>query len=178
MSTRTELTAKIETLIHDNNSKEVTASNVREVLKDFRDSNFNIDDDELKLMKYNSTQTLEEYLNSIIGAVPLWGSTDFFDPSSSNGNIESYSDNGIISSMVYQTPSNERSELTINFSQSIADRKLSISFVTDRTNVTSESNYTSTIIYRVSSTQIKIGLREIGGYAGKIRLEILAHKIS
>ena len=62
--TRQELTSKIETFIHDNNSKEVTASNVREVLKDFRDSNFNIDDDELRTMKYNSTQTLEEYLNS------------------------------------------------------------------------------------------------------------------
>lgn len=178
MSTRTELTAKIETLIHDNNSKEVTASNVREVLKDFRDSNFNIDDDELKSMKYNSTQTLETYLNSIIGALPLWGSTNFFDPSSSNGSIESYSENGIVSSMVYQNPSNERSEITVNFSESIADRKLSISLHTDVSNVSGESNYTAPVIYRVSSTQIKIGLRESGGHVGKIRLEILAHKTS
>lgn len=178
MSTRAELTGKIETLIHDNNSKEVTALNVREVLKDFRDSNFNIDDDELRTMKYNSTQTLEEYLNSIVGAVPLWGSTDYFDPSSSSGNIESYSDNGIVSSNNYLNTSSERSEITVNFSQSIADRKLSISIHTDRTNVAGESNYTSTVIYRVSSTQIKIGLRELGGYVGKIRFEILAHKTS
>jgi hypothetical protein len=177
---RNDLVSAVSTNLHNNSNKEITAASLRDVINDLIESKFNVIDDELKSMKYNSTQSLEQHLSSVVGSVPLWGSTDFFDPSSSTGSIESYSDSGIVSSMAYQNPSNERSEITVNFSESIADRKLSISIYTElgKENAAGESNYTSPVISRFHSKQIKIGLRELGGYVGKIRLEILAFKIN
>lgn len=171
---RTDLTATIEQLILDNNNKEITASNVRTVLKDFRDSKFNRVDDELRLLKFNATQTLEQYLNSIIGAVPLWGSTQTLDVGSRNGNLQGNNE-GIISSITYINLGSGDSEVTVNFLQSIANRKISISFYTD-SSIDSNNDLCAPTIRRVSSTQIKVGLKEVRSNVQKIRLEILAFK--
>ena len=171
---RNDLNSALGSNVYSNSNKEITATMLKSIINDIIDSKFNIVEDELENVKYNDTQTLEEYLNSIVGGIPLWGSTDYFDPSSDNGSIESYSENGIVSDIVYLRPSNERTEITINLSQSTSNRKIVISIHTEQSNVSGESNYTTPVIKRVSSTQVKIGLREIGGTVGKIRLEILA----
>lgn len=173
---RTDLTELLERLIYDNNNKEITAQNVRNVIKDFRDSNYNIEDDELKDFKYNSSQTLEDYLNSLIGAIPLWGSTDYFNTGSSSGNIQSYNDNGIVSSMIYSESGDTGSELTINFSQNISNRKISIQIHTDSSNMNYENDLSATVVRRIGPTQIKVGIREFASIQQKTRLEILAFK--
>lgn len=179
---RADITSAISSNVYDNTNKEILASMVRAVLTDFNDSFFNNLTDELKSKKYNSTQTLEEYLNTLIGSIPLKGSTDWFDPSSANGSVESYEEggqpnNGIVSNWSYDNPNNERSILTVNFSQSIANREILLTIYTSDERVSSpqlESNYCVPIIGRVGSFQIKIGIREIGGYVGKIRIGIIA----
>lgn len=172
---RADITSVISSNVYDNTNKEILASMMRTVLTDFNDSFFNNLTDELKSKKYNSTQNLEQYLSTLVGSIPLKGSTDWFDPSSSTGNIQSYSENGIVSSMAYANPNNERTEITVNFSQSIATKEFILTLYSDNvSSVQLEANYCTPVIARISSTQIKIGIREIGGYAGKIRIGIIA----
>lgn len=175
---RNDITNSISSNIYQNTNKEITATMLREVLTDIKDSFFNNLSDELRSKKYNNSQSLEEYLGNLIGKPTLWGSTDWFDPSSANGNIEEYEDNGIVSSISYSNPNNERSFLIINFSKDISDRKIDVNLFTDNFSSTQlESNYCAPVIANFSFNQIRVGLREIGGYNGKIRIEVMAHSV-
>lgn len=65
MATRAEIQQLIESKIYDNLNKEILASMVREVLEGFKDSYFNLDEDELANQNYNSTQTLSQFFNTL-----------------------------------------------------------------------------------------------------------------
>jgi len=92
--------------ILNNLNKEILASMVREVFADHKDSNLNLLDDELKGVKYNSTQTLKDYLDLITGAVPLHGVITGINVGLSSGSIniansQGNPQGGIIQDAVY-----------------------------------------------------------------------------
>lgn len=60
MSSRLILQQLIDNNIYDNNAKEILASMVRTVLEEMMNSDFNKTDDQLQLLKYNSTLTLAQ----------------------------------------------------------------------------------------------------------------------
>jgi hypothetical protein len=123
---------------------------------------------------------LAQYLDTaqitdLIESTPtfLKASTDWFDPSSPNGSFTNYTgDKGILSSVSYSVQS-ERTELTLNFSQSISGKSPITVFYTDQTNVAQEADYTKPVFRIVNSTQLVLGIREIDGAVGKIRIELI-----
>ena len=179
---RADLTSVIGSNIYDNTNKEILAAMVRAVLNDFRDSKFNLIDDELKGVTYRTVsgvkQTLEQYLNALVGAIPLWGSTDYFDIASTTGNIQPYSDNGIVSSMTYIRLGSSDCEITVNLSKSVDTRKVMFSIYTESSNMQQQNDVCTPVIRKISSTTFKVGLREVSGETQKIRLEILAFKVT
>ena len=130
---RNDITAAITANVYDNNNKEILAQMIREVFADLRDSKFNLIDDELANLKYDSQFTLAQKLANSANLPPLWGSTDYFDVGSSDGDIESYNDNGIVQSMNYLRSGDHDCEITINLSKSISNRKLSVNLFTNST---------------------------------------------
>ena len=175
---RVQLTEIVEQNIYDNTQKEVLASMVREVLKDYRDSHYNLIDDELRTVKYNSTQTLEQYLNTIAGSVPVYGRILNFDVGLGSGFDLEIDDNppGIISSAItkgypYITPD---SLIEINFSTNIANKRLIPVLTTNSENWNYQNDICTPTIRRITPTQIHLGLREIAGVAQSLNIEIIA----
>lgn len=151
---------------------------VRDVLGDFRDSYFNLIDDELANLKYNSSLTLAQKLDGSANLPPLWGSSDYFDPGSPSGDIESYNDNGIVQSMNYVRSGTSDCEVTINLSKSIANRKLAINLFTNSTDFNSNNDLCVPVVRVVDSQTVKVALREVSGHDQSIRIEIMAFQVN
>lgn len=62
--TRAQLTQKVLDRVFDNNAKQVTTKNVRDVFNALIESCFNLLDDELKSLKYEGNITLEQAIDS------------------------------------------------------------------------------------------------------------------
>lgn len=104
----------------------------------------------------------------------LVGSTDWFDPSSPNGSIQTYDgDKGIVSSMVYQLTSTDRTTITVNLSQSIEGKFIVASYHAEEAGLAFDTNFSAPMIAYINPTQIKIGIRQYGGNVDKIRVELL-----
>ncbi|WP_066223356.1 hypothetical protein [Formosa haliotis] len=178
---RNNITQAIEGNVRDNNNKEITAEMIRSVLADFRDSYFNLIDDYLANLKYDNQYTLAEILAQSANVPPLWGSSDFFDPGSTDGNIVEYNDNGngtgIVQSMSYLSLGGPDCEITLNLSKSISNKKLVVSYFTDNTNLNSHNDFCAPIIRVVHSQAVKIGIREIAGAVNKLRIELFAFTV-
>lgn len=173
---RNDLTSVIGSNIFDNNNKEILASMVRVVLNDFRDSKFNLIDDELKGVTYQTIggnkQTLEQYLNSVVGALPVYGTITNVDPGGAVG--VTYTSGGIITSAKSIDRQHNDTLIEVNFSQSIANRRI-IPLI----NYTSEywgkaNDFCVPVIKRISSTRIHLAIREVSGGVQKINFEIIA----
>lgn len=175
---RNNITQAVNQNVYDNTNKEILASMLRDVFNDYRDSFFNLIDDHLKNMLYEEGQTLEQVINASANVPPLWGSTDWFDVGTPDGDIENYSPKGIVSSMSYERTGNHDSQITINFSKSILNRKLAVNVFFNGSNYNDNNDVCVPVIRVVSSTQIKVALREVSSNNQKIRLEILAFTVS
>lgn len=104
----------------------------------------------------------------------LVGSTDWFDPSSPTGSIQTYTgDKGIVSSMVYQLTSTDRTTITVNLSQSIEGKFIVAAYHAEEAALAFDTNFAAPMIAYVNPTQIKIGIRQYGGNVDKIRIELL-----
>ena len=172
---RVQLTEIVEANIYDNTQKEVLASMVREVLKDYRDSHYNLIDDELRTIKYNSTQTLEQYLNTIAGSIPVVGRVLTFDVGAVY--TQPLNVDGIISSATSLAPSPNNapdSLIEINFSINIANKRLIPVLTTNSSNWNSQNDICTPVIRRISITQIHLALREIQPSAQSLNIEIIA----
>jgi len=173
---RNEVTSVFNTNIYNNKNNEIDYLNVLTVLNEIRDSFFNLKDDLLKDLKYNQNQTLEQYINSLIGAVPFWGTTGYFDVGSNTGDIQDAGiDAGIVTDIVFNRISDKDSEVIINLSENIADRKLAVNLFTDAS-INNNNDLCAPIIKRNNSKQISVGLREVTRTTQKVRIEILAYK--
>ena len=176
---RVQLTEIVEQNIYDNTQKEILAENVREVLLDYRDSHYNLIDDELRTVKYNSTQTLEQYLNTIAGSVPVYGRILNFDVGLGSG-VDLVIDNnppGIISSAStkgYPYITNN-SLIEINFNIDIGNKRLIPVLTTNSENWDYQNDICTPTIRRITTEQIHLGLRQIvPGIPQSLNIEIIA----
>ena len=170
---RQDLAALVDQKVYDNTQKEILAAMVRDVFLDYRDSHFNWISDELKLAKYNSTQTLEQYLNTIAGSVPVYGRVLNVDVGKSSGNLNV---DGIISSASFTDGGGNDSRIRVVFSQNIGNKRL-IPVFTVAANVlnwNSHNDVCAPVIRRVSTTEIDLTLREVSGDLQKLDIEIIA----
>ena len=180
--TRNEITQDVNTNIYDNNNKEITAAMFRTVLGNFRDSKFNLKDDELKTLNYevvnNVAVSLQEKLESLVGALPLWGSTKWFDPGSDDGDIEDYIEYGIVENISYARSGDHDCELIIQVEEgALENRYLSVSVHYQSTNYNNNNDLGTPIVWRYNSSSLKVSLREFESHSQKIRFEILAFKV-
>ena len=166
---RTDETQIVNDNVYDNNAKEIDPAMVRAVLQSLIESNFNIVDDVLKNMNYDTGVTLANFL-----AKPLWGATGDFDISGFSGSISGSS--GIVSSATASVLSSSDSEITINFSEDISDRKISVNIFTSSSLTIRQNDVCAPVIRIVNGTTIKVGLREVSVETQSIRLEIIAFK--
>lgn len=168
---RNDLTAVVSSNIFDNTSKEIDPSEVRAVLEDFNDSKFNIEDDQLRYAMYNETQTLEQYLAQVVGAIPIYGVVKNFDIGSSPA---SWQVEGIISSAEFITESDRETLIEINFSEDISERRLIPVLTYSHSNWGRANDSTVPVIRRISSTRINLTMRETEGTDQDLDIEIIA----
>lgn len=174
---RNDVTSAINSNIYDNNNKEILALMVRNVLGDFRDSYFNLIDDQLANLKYDANNTLAQILENSAIVPPLWGSSDYFDVGSLNGNIQSYSDKGIVQSMNYHRQDDKNCEVSLNLSKSIANRKLVVN-VFHNDPVYTTNNDICTPVIRVGAGKVYVAFREVTSKSQQIRVEIMAFQVN
>lgn len=171
---RTDETQIVNDNIYDNNAKEITPEMVRTVMATLIESHFNLVDDFLQNLNYSSGVTLQEKFEE--SSDPLWGETGSFDVVGTVGAISGGS--GIVSSASQSASGSADSEVTINLSQSISDRKIIVTIHTNNPDMSSQNDICAPVVRVASSTQIRVGLREVASEVQSIRLEILAFKIS
>jgi len=161
--------------IYDNNAKEVTPEMVKLVLDALIDSNYNLVDDTLKSLKYDSSQTLEQKFNDVSDVLPLWGATGAFDVvGNTGGTIPISGSQGIVSSASHTRVNNNNAYITINFNKSIASRKITVGVFTNSTNTDGNNDILTPVTRVVSSTQITVALREDSSDVQQVRLEVMA----
>ena len=171
---REDLTQLVEQKVYDNTQKEILASMMRDVLFEFKDSHFNWISDQLKTVKYNETQTLEQYLNAIAGSVPTYGRVLNFDVGAGSGITLGV--DGIISSAVTigYTSFTQNSLIEINFSQSIATKRLIPVLTTAAQNWDDQNDVCAPTIRRISTTQIHLALKQVENNPQNLDIEIIA----
>ena len=170
---RQDLAALVDQNVYDNTNKEILAAMVRDVLLDYRDSHFNWISDELKTAKYNSTQTLEQYLNTIAGSVPVYGTVLDIDVGN-NSDPVNFTVDGIISSAKYLHRSSFKCQIEVNFNVNIGNKRLIPVATTDSTDWAAQGTILTPVIRRISTTQIRVSMREVTGETQSINLEIIA----
>lgn len=167
---RTGIDQIIQANIYDNTQKEILAAMVREVFADFRDSYFNLLDDKLQNLKYNDAQTLSEYLATVAGAVPKSGQVlniDIGDP------LKSFTVDGIISSASSIERTSDGTLIEINFSESIAGKKIIPVLATKSLNWLDQNDLAAPFYRYISSTRINVGLRQFDDPDQSIDLQII-----
>ena len=171
---RAQLTQVVDQNVYDNTQKEILAEMVREVLKDYRDSHFNLIDDELKNYKYNSTQTLEQYLNTIAGAVPVVGRIINFDVGLGSGST--LNTDGIIQSAeTLGIPAITRDSLIeMTFSIDVSNKRLIPVIYSDSNDWSSQNDICTPVLRRISTTRVRLTIREVAQTAQNLNIEIIA----
>jgi len=174
---RTGITSSINSNIYDNGNKEIFAAMVREVLDDVKDSYFNLLDDQLANMKFNNENTLQEYFNKVTGRVPLRGTVENFDVGSTNTGQDTggFDVDGIISSAYTVKVTRDDHLIEINFSKSIGNRFLIPVIRSTAGSYWDDQNDIATpVIIIISTTKIKVAIREISNPTQNISLDIIA----
>lgn len=167
---RTGIDQSITANVYDNNQKEILAAMVREVLADFRDSYFNLLDDKLQGLKFNDTQTLQQYLDTIAGSVPKSGTVLNVDVA---GALGTYSVDGIISSASMIDRNDVMSVIEINFTESISGKRIIPILKTRSQDSNSQKDITPPVVRVISSTRINIIIREVFSTVQALDLEII-----
>jgi hypothetical protein len=171
---RTGIDKSISDNIYDNTQKEIRAEMVREVLEDVRDSFFNLIDDRLASVKFNNDMTLQQYLDTIAGSVPKFGTVLNIDIGGGSGSSGALTvDNGIILNASVLQRSGSDTEIEINFKESIEGKRIIPVFKTRSLNYNANNDVGSPVVFFVSNTRIKVGLREVSSEAQSLDLEII-----
>jgi hypothetical protein len=169
---RNNLESTVDQNIFDNNNNEILARMVRDVLRDYRDSHFNLLEDELANLQFNSTQTLQQYIDDRLGAVPLHGTVSGIEVGSAN---QSLSSSGIVSNATYLTGDGSQSIYSLEFNTSIAQKKIVTQWIYNSSGSGNIDNTVSPAFIRlVSSTRIDLIVREYIPVAQNLTLQITA----
>lgn len=174
---RDDMMSTINSNVYDNNNKEILALMVRNVLKDLKDSYFNLIDDRLASLKYDENNTLAQVLANSANIPPLWGSSDYFDVGSADGNIQTYSDKGIVQTMGYNRQDSSNCEVTLYIPKGIGNRKVLVNVFHDDIFYANNNDICAPVI-RVTGGEVKIALREVTKKSQKIRVEIMAFQVN
>ena len=173
MSSRAVIQQIIDTNVYDNNNKEILAAMVRTVLEELMNSNFNKTDDEMQGLKYNSTQTLQQFFAS----VPIIRQSTI-GPFDVHGGITSSLDvvGDVIVTAATITNAENDSKITIDFSENISQRKFIFNYQTTDLG-DAGLNRNNDVIYPVwrleTATRIILGIREVSGQTQNILLNII-----
>ena len=177
---REDLTALVDQKVYDNTQKEILASMMREVLKDFKDSHFNWISDELKTAMYNSTQTLEQYLNTVTGSVPRRGRIVNVDVGNNgrpaNIDIASNNDvpNGIITSASYVHRESLKCQIKIVTSIPVNTRMvIPVLRTPSKNNWQAQTTLGACVMVIDSSHEIHLNIRELSPTTQNLDIEII-----
>jgi len=170
--TRNQLTQLTNSNIYDNGNKEILAQMLRLVVQDHRDSNFNLLDDLLKNFRYNATQSLEQYIDSVLGRVPIYGTVSGIDVGASTQTL-AVDGIVIISASIIQNDGAD-TLYKIDFSESIANRRLVPVLQFNDNNWNIHNDVVTPVIRRISSQTINVAMREVSNNAQDLTLEIIA----
>lgn len=173
MSSRTVIQQVIDTNVYDNNNKEILAAMVRTVLEELMNSNFNKTDDEMQGLKYNSTQTLQQFFANV--PVIRQSTIGPFDVSGGITATLAISGSTIVSAASISQSVND-SKITIDFSENISTRKFMFNYQT--TDIGDEglnrNNDVISPVWRLeTATRIVVGVREISGQTQNILLNVI-----
>ncbi|TYP71490.1 hypothetical protein [Aquimarina intermedia] len=168
---RSNVTEVVNSNVYDNNNKEIAAANVKAVLYELRDSFFNLIDDRLKSMKYDGNTTLQTHLNSIVGAIPVYGTV--YNIQIGNSPV-SYTVGGIISSAKIIANSGNDTLIEVNFKQNIYNRRLIPTLNYTASDWNNHNDVCYPVIRRISGTRIHVAFREVSGNHQRLHLEIIA----
>lgn len=168
--TRAELLQLIQDNVPDNESKLITAEMMRDVLNALVNNGYILDSDLLKDVDYNTGQTLEQRLQAVEGAVPLWGLTGAFDVGGPSGSLGS--NEGIITSVTLTQLTSRDTQATILFNQSISGKRVVVNVLTDSGDMNANNDVGAPVV-RVQSNGIIVGLLDITGSNQSVRLQVL-----
>lgn len=171
--TRNELQQFTESKIYDNDDNEIVARFLRETFKEYRDSHFNRKEDEMANLKFNSTQTLQEYLDERIGRAPLFGQVSGLNIGDANQSLSPVS-GGIISSASVVDNTADDTLYEINFNTNIADRRLIPLMTYTNPNWNGQNDIAVPVVRRISSTKINVAIRQVSRNTQDLILEIIA----
>lgn len=172
--TRNEIQQIIEDNSYDNLNKEILASMLRTIFEALKDNNYNLQEDELQGLKYNSTQTLSTFFATlpsikkyrigkfslgVNGSIPVTVGSDDIQ-SATLRNIGS--DDAII-------------DLNFNVGNNILNKQFFFGLETDSLGDTGLNAHNNLCmpVYRIQTTnQLQIGLREVSNSGGDFYLNI------
>lgn len=173
MKGRNDVQQVIDTNVYDNNNKEIMASMMRTILEELKVSYFNLTDDQLQNIKYNSSQTLNQFLSTL--PVIKRCTIGPFDVAAGGVNDLDVSGDLIVSA-TQSVLAGSDSKIVIDFSESIINKDFIFTyFVTDIGD--SPLNISNDIIppvYRKdTATRISLGIREVSGGISNTYLRII-----
>lgn len=173
MKGRNDVQQVIDTNVYDNNNKEIMASMMRTILEELKVSYFNLVDDQLQNLNFNSVQTLNQFLTTI--PVIKRCSAGPFDVSNSGTETLTVSGDLIVSATKTKINGSD-SKIVIDFSESILNKDFIFSYyVTDIGD--SPLDFANDVIYPVyrkdTTTRITVAMREVSGTTQNMFLRIL-----
>lgn len=177
---RTGLEKIVNKNVYDNLNKEILAKMLREVLRDYRDSHFNLKEGELANIKYNSTQTLAQYLSNFIGRTPLVGTLLNLDIGGGQNNdqinVKQGDDNIIVNASFIKGASNSN-EIEIVLNDSYIGREVIPVVLTYSPLLEAQTNLLTPVIRRVNTTEsnkkIRLAIREAYNQLQDINIQII-----
>ena len=171
MATRQEIQQSIDSNVYDNVNKEIQAQMVREVFELFKDSYFNLEEDELANLQYNAQQTLQQRLNGIpVIKTTKIGAFGF----GSTGSVDIDGDDLFLSASIEQITAQD-CVITVNTSESILGKKKWVSLETDapgNNGLNSHNDTTFPVIFESETNQLKISFREINDQGSDFYLNL------
>lgn len=169
---RLDLNNLTGTNLPTNNSKQITAAKHREVVEALVESNFNLKDDELALLKFDAQQTLKEKLAGLFRDVIKRGS--FYDLNIGFGSVgDTLNAEGIVSTATITTVSGPDTQVRVVFSESIENKVVIPVVHFTGSSFNSSNDLACPVIKIISSTQIDIGFREINSNSQSLKVEFI-----
>lgn len=162
---RTGETSSVSSNIYDNTNKEITPAKVRDALAVLIESNFNLVDDELKNLKYDATRTLSQMFTE----GPKVGTVKTINV----GENEALTVTGIISSATTIAHNGTDMNINIMLSESITGKVVIPTLIYTSGDYNSNNDICTPVLYVVSSTNIRIGLRKVAAVGTNLTLQII-----
>lgn len=125
---RQSLNELIDQLIPDNNNKEITAANAREVFKAFNDKKFHLDEDLLLQQLYNINQTLEQRLQGLPNERrAILGTYDWTVSTGVEQSLDVFSDpDNIIQNATFTKVENRVLIFNVQFTENIVNKNIDV----------------------------------------------------